>query len=145
MDHITKVVAYITREGTAGDRELLVFEHRDFPEAGVQVPAGTVKDGENPEDAVMREVAEETGLENCRLVRKLAVYDWPNTETGRINERHVFHLAAPPDTAESWSWVETDGGRVSELEGYVFQFRWVSLEGTVELAGNQGDYLHALR
>jgi 8-oxo-dGTP diphosphatase len=102
MDRITKVVAYITRDNPTGERELLVFEHRDFPEAGVQVPAGTVKDGEKPEDAVMREVAEEIGLENCHLVKKLAVYApaalMPNPESGWINERHVFHLAAPPDT-----------------------------------------------
>ena len=32
-----KVLAYVTR----GD-ELLVFRHRDFPEAGLQVPAGTM-------------------------------------------------------------------------------------------------------
>jgi len=145
MDRITKVVAYITRESSAGERVLLVFDHRDYPEAGVQVPAGTVDEGEQPEDAVMREVAEETGLEGCVLLAKLAVYDWPNPETGKINERHVFHLAAPQGTAEAWTWVETDGGRVSELEGYVFQFRWVPLDAEFELAGNQGDYLHALR
>jgi ADP-ribose pyrophosphatase YjhB (NUDIX family) len=146
---ITKVVAYITRESPAGGRELLVFDHRDYPEAGVQVPAGTVAgtvdEGEQPEEAVMREVTEETGLEGCVLLEKLAVYDWPNPETGLINERHVFHLAAPSNTAEAWTWVETDGGRVSELEGYVFLFRWVPLDGEFELAGDQGDYLHVLR
>ena len=54
---VKKVVAYITR----GD-ELLVFTHRDSPEAGVQVPAGTVEEGETLDAAVLREVHEETGL-----------------------------------------------------------------------------------
>jgi 8-oxo-dGTP diphosphatase len=106
MIRIKKVIAYVTREGPSGTRELLVFDHRDYPEAGTQVPTGTVKDGERPEDAVTREVEEETGLEGCRLLAKLAAYDWPNPYTGQINERHVFHLAAPNDAAETWTWIE---------------------------------------
>ncbi|MBU1880260.1 MAG: NUDIX domain-containing protein, partial [Chloroflexi bacterium] len=39
--------------------ELLLFQH---PYAGVQVPAGTVEDGETPAQAALREAAEETGL-----------------------------------------------------------------------------------
>lgn len=145
MKRMAKAIAYVTREASDGLRELLVFDHRDYPEAGLQVPAGTVDAGETPEVAVMREVVEESGLEGCVLIRKLAVYDWSNPETGVINERHVFHLAAPPGTAEAWTWVETDGGRISELEGYVFLFRWIPLDGNFVLAGDQGDYLHALR
>ena len=98
-----KAIAYVTRQGPAGIRELLVFEHRDYPEAGTEVPAGTV------------------------------------------DERHVFHLAAPSNTAERWAWVETDGGKAFELKGYVFQFRWVRLDTLIELAGDQGDYLHLIR
>ena len=40
----------------------MVFTHRDIPEAGVQVPAGTVEEGETLDAAVLREVHEETGL-----------------------------------------------------------------------------------
>jgi hypothetical protein len=39
-----KVLAYITRNSS---REVLVFDHRDKPQAGVQVPAGTVDEGED--------------------------------------------------------------------------------------------------
>src|SRR6266496_4334676 len=141
MDSIRKAIAYVTRQGPTGTRELLVFEHRDYPEAGTQIPAGTVNEWETPEHAVTREIEEESGLEGCGLVKKLAVYDWLNPETGQMNERHVFHLEAPPNTAERWTWVETDGGKVLELEGYVFQFRWVQLDAPVDLAGDQGDHL----
>ncbi|MEO8288460.1 MAG: NUDIX domain-containing protein [Chloroflexota bacterium] len=145
MNRTKKVIAYITRVGPLGWSELLVFEHRDYPGAGLQVPAGTVKDGEAVETAVLREATEETGLEKCRLMRKLAVYDWFNTSSGQINERHVFHLTAPDGTADEWTWVETGGGEVTELEGYVFCFRWVPLDSVIELAGNQGDFLDAIR
>ncbi|HLE30393.1 MAG TPA: NUDIX domain-containing protein, partial [Anaerolineales bacterium] len=56
-----KVLAYITRRRN-GRTQLLVFTHRDFPEAGVQVPAGTVEPDEPVEAALFREVHEESGL-----------------------------------------------------------------------------------
>jgi len=52
-----KVFAYIIRHKNQ-QAELLVFEHRDYPEAGIQVPAGTVEDQEALEAALMREVEE---------------------------------------------------------------------------------------
>ncbi len=137
---LTKVLAYVTRE-VAGERQLLVFRHRDYPKAGVQVPAGTVEDGESIESALLREVEEETGLSDLSIVRKLGVYDWINPENGRLHMRHLFHLAAPPDASDSWQWIETSGGEVPDHEGYVFCFYWASLSDEIELAGDQGDYL----
>ena len=57
-----KVFAYITW----GDR-LLVFSHPYAPEAGNQVLAGTMEEGEEPEEAIMREAFEETGLNGLQL------------------------------------------------------------------------------
>lgn len=37
-----KVYAYLTY-----GRQLLVFKHTDYPEAGLQVPGGTVETGED--------------------------------------------------------------------------------------------------
>jgi hypothetical protein len=34
---------------------------------------------------------------------------------------------------------------VPESEGYVFMYRWVPLDQPLELAGDQGDYLDAIR
>ena len=47
---LLKVLAYVTRLRN-GDVELLVFDHRDAPEAGIQVPAGTIEPGESPDVA----------------------------------------------------------------------------------------------
>lgn len=66
---ITKVTSFVTREtGSAGTTELLVFRH---PDAGVQLPAGSVEPGEKLEAAALREVEEETGLLDARLVARL--------------------------------------------------------------------------
>ena len=139
-----KALAYITREA-GGRQQLLVFVHRHNPEAGVQVPAGTANEGEAIEATLFREVEEETGLTDLQLVREIAVYDYRHPETYNIHERHVFHLSAPPDTPGTWSWIETSGGEVPDEEGYVFDFYWLDLDGEIDLAGNQGDWLHALR
>ncbi len=50
-----KILAYITRQ-RGSETQLLVFGQVDFPEAGVQVPEGTVKSGEAIERAAQREV-----------------------------------------------------------------------------------------
>lgn len=65
---VEKVVAVITRERPAG-RELLVFTEGHL---GRQLPAGTVEPGEPLQEALFREVQEESGLTAVRLVRKLA-------------------------------------------------------------------------
>jgi 8-oxo-dGTP pyrophosphatase MutT (NUDIX family) len=139
-----KAVAYITRE-KEGRTQLLVFTHRDYPEAGVQVPAGTAEEGEEMEATLFREVEEETGLTGLHLVRELARRDYIHPDTHNVHERHFFQLTAPPETPDTWTWIETSGGEVPDEEGYVFQFFWHDLDSGIELAGNLGDWLHLLR
>lgn len=59
---IEKVGAYIIRENSKDHNQLLIFAHKNHPEAPVQIPGGTIKPGETPREAVIREVREETGL-----------------------------------------------------------------------------------
>ncbi|WP_225053676.1 NUDIX hydrolase [Nocardia sp. alder85J] len=59
---VRKAVCYIVR-----DDRLLVHRHpgHSWEQVGVQVPAGTVRDGESAADAAIREAGEETGLTGC--------------------------------------------------------------------------------
>jgi 8-oxo-dGTP pyrophosphatase MutT (NUDIX family) len=43
---------------------------------GLQVPAGTLRQGEDPAAGALREAQEETGLAGLRLVRFLGSYEW---------------------------------------------------------------------
>jgi 8-oxo-dGTP pyrophosphatase MutT (NUDIX family) len=76
---IHKVTCLITRTSSLGS-ELLLFKH---PNAGIQIPAGTVEPGEEIEPAARREAYEETGLDALVLVRLLGKIDDP-PPTGRI-------------------------------------------------------------
>ncbi len=71
MNTLHKVAAFVTR-GIKPDQQLLVIEH---PNAGIQLPAGTVEVGEAPDTAVLREVSEETDVTDVTLVQKCAEFN----------------------------------------------------------------------
>jgi len=76
---VQKVTAFVTRN-TDETPELLLFEH---PTAGIQIPGGTVNLGESPKEAAVREVVEETGLQELTITKYLGV----NEEKLLENER----------------------------------------------------------
>jgi len=136
-----KVLAYITH----GDH-LLVFTHPDVPEAGVQVPAGTVEDGERFADAVMREACEETGLTNLTLVRWLGEQTFNFSDFGRdeIHHRYFYHLRCDGDPPATWRHNEDDPSEGGPGP-IVFEFFWARLPHAVpELIADHGMMLPKL-
>ena len=137
-----KVYAYITHE----DR-LLVFRHTHHPEAGIQVPGGTVEGQESPQDAVLREAMEETGLENLEIISYLGMHPLDLAtfgETG-IHNRHFYQLFFLGDRKDKWRHFEKSPsvGHPGPIE---FEFYWVKFpEDVPELAGDQGVMLHKVR
>lgn len=109
---------------------LLVFNHIDASPAGTQVPAGGIHDGETAEEAVVRELAEESGIGSASIVRKLGE-TWYTAERGNVPAgleeqiQHAFHLYLEVPSAAAWEWDEKSGGDVVE---HRFAFRWVSLD-----------------
>lgn len=121
-----RAVAYLTDPSG----RLLVFDHVDV-DAGTQVPAGGIHEDESPDDAVLRELVEETGLDYAIVVRKLGEA-WNRSQPGDVppgfEEQilHVFHLTLPRASPhEVWAWDEKSGGDTLE---HRFTCRWVSLE-----------------
>ncbi|HEX9494389.1 MAG TPA: NUDIX domain-containing protein [Candidatus Limnocylindria bacterium] len=113
-----KVLCYVVRDG-----RLLVFDHRDHPDAGVQVPAGTLHDGEDPAAGAVRETEEETG----------------HRVPDRREARGVFHLTAPPGLPGSWSHLAEEGNG-----DFWFAYRWIAITPELTLAGDQHAYLGGL-
>lgn len=131
-----KVLVYLLRSTAAG-AEFLAFTHRDFPDAGLQVPAGTVEPGEPLETAACRELAEESGLtaEQVRLVGKLAVADEPEWD----QRRHVYLFEPRGPLPDRWAHTVAGAG---EDQGMVFEFDWRPVGAANELAGGQGRFMH---
>ena len=138
MELKQKVVAYVTR-GSGADCELLIFEHVDFPEAGIQVPAGTIEPQERPADAAKREVLEEAGLILASAPTCLGTFPYFREDTRENQLRHVYHFATPGDLPDNWEHSVTGYGVDESL---LFRFYWLPLDkARARLAVGQGDYL----
>ncbi|WP_416876163.1 NUDIX hydrolase [Kitasatospora sp. SC0581] len=119
-----RVAVYVTRP-TASGPELLSFTHRDFPEAGVQVPAGGVEPGEDLESAARRECLEETGIAVIRELYALGVDQSPHPETGVERVTVFFHAALGQAAPDGWRHVV---GGVGTDDGMVFDCRFAPLD-----------------
>ena len=138
MNRRSRVHAYITHRG-----RLLVFEHTRS-EAGIQVPAGTVKEHESTHAAVMREALEETGLGGLELVTVLGHFEHDMIEFGVDELQHAwfYHLRCTGDPPERWRHDETGGGTSDPIR---FEFYWVSFpEQVPELIALNGSMLDRL-
>jgi 8-oxo-dGTP diphosphatase len=139
MELKRKAFVYITHR-----HRLLVFSHPDFPEAGIQVPAGTLREGEEPVDGAVREAREETGLANLRLVSFLGCCDYPVPEWNQLHRRYFFHLACDEPPGERWQHWETDPSQ-GTARPICFEFFWADLpDGLPALQPGHGGMLPAL-
>ena len=102
---------------------------KNEPEAGVQVPAGTLEAEEDPWHAVLREAQEETGLDALQIVSYLGPHEstFENEQGAPITvRRHFFHLQFHGQAPARWQhWEMTPSGGV---EGPIlFELWWASI------------------
>ncbi len=121
--------------------ELLVFDHVGLPEAGTQIPAGGVQPGEGPEQAVVREVAEETGLFDVCVINRIAVDHRPHPRTRHPRRTTFFRLDTGPDTPDAWTH-RVDG--TGDDHGLEFACHFVALPLEKPLADKQDVWLDHL-
>jgi 8-oxo-dGTP pyrophosphatase MutT (NUDIX family) len=132
-----RVVAYVTRVRD-GQTELLVFEDPKHPHTGTQVPAGRLDPDEELEAGLLREIAEETGLEDVRIVRELAGFEehYPSRY-----ENHGFQLVVESHAPDEWEHVVYGRG---DDAGLVFRFRWVPIGTELQLFRRAHPFLERL-
>ncbi|MER7694930.1 NUDIX domain-containing protein [Streptomyces sp. NPDC097610] len=135
-----RVAVYATRNVPEG-RELLVFDHRDQPEAGTQVPAGGVDAGELLTEAALREIKEETGTAGVTLGAALAAQQRPHPHTGQPRITVFFH-AETTETRDSWAHTVTsrDG---DQDNGLAFRCYFIPIGDAADLLiDGQGEFVH---
>jgi 8-oxo-dGTP pyrophosphatase MutT (NUDIX family) len=115
---VGQVVTYVVDQG-----QVLVFVHRDHPEAGLQVPAGTIRPGEDPQDAALREATEETGLPGLVVTGFLGRFQYDISPIREeIQDRHVFQLTTTHAAPDEWIHHELHDGLRSPT---AFCFFWL--------------------
>jgi ADP-ribose pyrophosphatase YjhB (NUDIX family) len=136
-----KVFAYVTH----GD-QLFVFVHPNHPDAGIQVPAGTLEKVEDPRDGVLREATEETGLRGLEVVQFLGEQrrDMSGDGIAEIHHRYFYVLVCREQPPETWPHGEltpSDGGSTP----IPFDFFWARMPDQIpKLVAGHGFFLPAL-
>ena len=120
MKTVDKAVAAVVRTHD-GRRDLLVFTH---PQAGVQLPKGTIEADESIALATLRELEEESGLRLSTPSHYVGAWNRV-LNGGAIHPWHVSLLDAPAGLPEQWDHVATGS---PEEEGLIFAFHWLPID-----------------
>lgn len=117
------------------DGHILLFRH---PEAGVQLPKGTIENGEAPDVAVLRELAEESGICSTatpQLVSTVAFIRKPSGEqSDEPLEHQTWHLYLIEGAASlPTAWDHVAVGSAVE-DGLTFSYFWHPLSVSFESA-----------
>lgn len=98
-----------------GRLQLLAFRH---PQAGCQIVKGTVEEYEEPGETVLRELGEESGIVDARLIEP-----WGQLLLREEKQRwHLFLCQVERELPDEWTFYTTDGG------GHDFAFFWHNLD-----------------
>lgn len=118
-----------------------MFDAVEEPAYAGVVPGGGIEPGETIEDAMKRELLEETGLD-VKLVRELGVLQQPGRRDPDFRHRSHFVQAVPTSpTEDEWEhFIEQD-----EVERGLVRCRWVPILAGMSVHGrNRGAFLDAI-
>ena len=121
-----------------GKSEMLVFKH---PHAGHQMIKGSVELHESIEHAVLRELEEESGIANGKVIRHLSSIDFirkrefQGHERSELNKWHLYEVHVDELLPDSWEH-KAYGSKAEN--GLIFGLFWQQLN--VEYIGYNKRY-----
>ncbi len=112
---------------------LLVFLHP--VDGGLQLPKGTVEPGESPQDAVRRELLEESGIAYSGTLQDLgtmARHCSAGIEGNRREHQQLWHLYLMRQIEPLPERFDHIASGSPAEEGLVFGFRWLAINAPIE-------------
>ena len=125
---VDKVVPVVIRR--RDKLEVLAFRH---PQVGTQLVKGSLEAGEEPEDAALGELAEESGIEDAVVVRPLGQLAY----TEIAQHWHFFLCRVTRPLQDEGPFFTDDDG------GHLFAFYWHELNEPPDGSWHQ-DFIRAL-
>jgi 8-oxo-dGTP pyrophosphatase MutT (NUDIX family) len=133
--YFEKVGAYIVRR-LDSDPEIFLYSRRYDPDAPLQIPGGGILSEETPQQALDREIKEETGFGPLPVIRKIAISETP--WLFRAIKRH-WYLIDGSELPETWVHTVTGDGAD---QGERYHYSWYKVATNPELAGGLGQFLN---
>ncbi|MEF3351803.1 NUDIX domain-containing protein [Paenibacillus sp. GYB006] len=116
-----KSVGFILQSDQIGRKKLLVYSN--VPGVLFRLPGGNIDPNETIEEALYREILEESGLTNLILVRELGVQQYYKVFIDSIVERHDFLLMTNGDLPHKWEFIGSGDGEDQET---LFKYQWIN-------------------
>jgi 8-oxo-dGTP pyrophosphatase MutT (NUDIX family) len=126
MQTFRKVYGWFIRY-RKGDAQLLVFT---APDGSFRFPGGTVNDDEELLEGLRRELGEEMGISEFKVIRKLGVRAYYKPDVRKYVERHEYLLSATAPLPDEFSYTVQSHDKD---DGMFFDYHWISREDIGQL------------
>jgi len=134
MKLFRKAYGFFIRHTLRGNAELLVFT---APDGTLRFPGGTVDKGEDLITGLRRELSEEIGMSDFKVLRELGVHRYYKPDVDKHVERHDYLLQAASLLDEFSFTVQSH----DKDNGMVFAYCWIGAEQLHQLDWEFRDYV----
>jgi len=133
METFRKAYGYFIRNTAQGSAQLLVFT---TPDSLLRFPGGTVEDGEDLLEGLKRELREETGISDFKVLHKLGVHAYYKPDVHKYVDRHDYLLQATMPLPDYHA-------KRRQRQRHGLCLRWMNGEETNQLDWEFKEYLTA--